>query len=116
MPVLAQSAGNAEQTLTGSVTCAWKVNGWYRCQRGDTPMTCTLACVEHGSSYELVVDGTRGYVLQGDESELARYAGGHASITGVLSNDARSITVEHVAKDRKKTAYSSEEGSAVAPQ
>lgn len=105
---LAQSNESAEQTLTGTVTCAWRLNGWYRCQRGQTPMTCTLGCVEQGSNYELVVDENHHYALAGDASQLAQFAGGPASVTGTLAPTGDSLQVESVSRAEKYSASEQE--------
>jgi hypothetical protein len=100
-PVFAASAGGAGQTLTGTVSCAWKVAGQYSCRRGQTRMTCTLACVQQGSGYELLVNGNTGYLLAGDTSKLGRFAGGPATVTGELAPSGNRIIVESVSKAEK---------------
>jgi hypothetical protein len=81
----AANSGN-HRTMTGSVSCAAKINHLYTCKRYDTLQSCTLSCVQAGSKFALVV-GDTSYVLQGDPKELGRFAGGKATVSGSLMAD-----------------------------
>jgi hypothetical protein len=83
---MAQSQTFVQQTLTGTVTCEGRVTHQYTCQRNQTQQTCTLACVERGSHFVLLV-GDKPYLLEGDRRDLEAYAGGAATVTGVAVND-----------------------------
>jgi len=87
--------------MTGIVTCTGRVTQSYRCQRNQTLQTCTLACVELGSKYVLKV-GDKVYVLNGDSSDLANYAGGKAAVTGFVSDN--NIQVHSVSDVKQKLA------------
>jgi len=77
---------SVEQSLTGTVTCAARVAHQYTCQRNQTLQTCTLACVERGSEFVLMV-GNQPYILQGNRHALEHYAGGKATVTGTVTGD-----------------------------
>jgi len=83
---MAQSQAPVRQSLTGTVTCEGRVMHHYTCQRNQTQQTCTLACVQQGSSFVLMV-GDKPYLLEGDSRDLRAYAGGKATVTGVAMND-----------------------------
>ena len=83
---MAQSRSSGGQTLTGTVTCEGRVTHHYTCQRNQTQQTCTLACVQQGSKFVLMV-GDKPYLLEGDTHDLRAYAGGKATVTGVAMND-----------------------------
>jgi hypothetical protein len=73
----------SHQTLTGTVTCAARISHQYSCRRYDTLQSCTLSCVQTGSNFVLMV-GNEPYLLQGDRKELEHFAGGKASVSGML--------------------------------
>ena len=83
---MAQSAqSQAPISLTGTVSCEGRITHHYTCQRNQTQQTCTLACVEQGSRFVIMVGDTP-YLLQGDSGELKTLAGGKATVTGVAVN------------------------------
>ncbi len=83
---MAQSAQpQVPVNLTGTVTCEGRITHLYTCQRNQTQQTCTLACVEQGSQFALLVGDTP-YLLQGDSHDLKALAGGKANVTGVALN------------------------------
>ncbi len=83
---MAQSApSQVPINLTGTVTCEGRITHLYTCQRNQTQQTCTLACVEQGSQFVLLV-GDKPYLLEGDSHELEAFAGGKATVTGVAMN------------------------------
>jgi hypothetical protein len=86
MAQAAQSQVPVGQSLTGTVTCEGRVTHHYMCQRNQTQQTCTLACVQQGSRFVLMV-GDKPYLLEGDSRDLRAYAGGKATVTGVAVND-----------------------------
>lgn len=81
-----QSQSPVGQSLTGTVTCEGRVTHHYTCQRNQTQQTCTLACVQQGSRFVLMV-GDKPYLLEGDTHDLRAFAGGKATVTGVALND-----------------------------
>jgi hypothetical protein len=72
------------------------MNGMYLCRRNQTPQSCTLDCVAQGFRYVLRVDGNKVFLLEGDSGQLARYAGGKASISGVAAADGTHIEVTSI--------------------
>jgi hypothetical protein len=100
---LAQPAGSqtpAEQSLTGTVTCEARVTHLYSCQRNQTQQTCTLACVQQGSKFVLLVND-RPYLLEGDSHALEAFAGGKATVTGVTLNGRIEVETATNAKHTK---------------
>ncbi len=104
-PVWAQAPSNLppaensglEKTLTGIVRNAVCI-GWHN-RKGQTNYSCSLKCVEDGADYVLVVGKTL-YILQGHRTELDKFAGGRATITGRLIG--RNLSVDSVAKVKKQ--------------
>jgi hypothetical protein len=97
----AESASPNQQTVTGTVTCASKIAGQYACKKGETLQSCTLECVERGSKYELVVSGNMAYLLEGNTANLDRFAGGKATVTGLVATSGNKMEVESIAKPSK---------------
>ena len=97
IPLLAQSQqlnGNNvvssigdQQQMTGTVTCASMINHQFTCRRNETPLTCTLRCVQHGSNYALKV-GSESYLLRGDVTDFERFAGERVTVNGSLSGSS----------------------------
>jgi hypothetical protein len=85
------------QSLKGTVSCEARVNHLYTCQRNQTQESCTLACVEQGSRFVLLVGGTP-YLLQGDTQELRAFAGGKAIVTGIPMSDHIDVQTASSAK------------------
>jgi hypothetical protein len=90
-----------EQSLTGTVTCSGRITHRYTCQRNQTLQTCTLACVQQGSDFVLMV-GDKPYTLAGDRRSLERFAGGKATVLGLVSSDR--IQVQTLADAKHKAA------------
>jgi len=86
-----------ELNLTGTVTCEGRIMHRYTCQRNQTQQTCTLACVEQGSRFVMMV-GDKPYLLEGNRRELEAYAGGRATITGLAVNDRIEVKTASNAK------------------
>ena len=88
-----QNSGG-EKTLTGTVSdsfCKGRHN-----RKAQTQFSCTLKCThEEGADYVLVTDEAV-YVLEGQRPELDRFAGGHATVTGQVSNNR--VTVDSVTR------------------
>jgi hypothetical protein len=94
---MAQSQASAVRSLTGTVTCEGRVTHLYTCQRNQTQQTCTLACVQRGSRFVLMV-GDKFYPLEGDSRELETYAGGKATVTGTALGDRIEVQTASNAK------------------
>jgi hypothetical protein len=92
-----------EQSLTGTVTCTGRLTHQYSCQRNQTLQTCTLACVQRGSQFVLLA-GDNPYILEGKSRDLEGYAGGKATVTGIVSNDH--IQVHTVSNPKRELAVS----------
>ncbi|MGA3128093.1 MAG: hypothetical protein ABSD13_15425 [Candidatus Korobacteraceae bacterium] len=83
---MAQSQASGEGSLTGTVTCEGRITHRYTCQRNQTLQSCTLACVQQGSRFALLV-GDKPYLIEGDSHALEAYAGGKATLTGMVAQD-----------------------------
>ncbi len=69
--------------------------------KGLDPVKCTLSCIDHGSTYVLVVssDTILNIENQNDAkiaAELRKSAGLRVTATGTLSNDGQSIRIEKI--------------------
>jgi Na+-transporting NADH:ubiquinone oxidoreductase subunit NqrB len=73
-----------EQSLTGTVTCTGRITHQYTCQRNQTLQTCTLACVDRGSEFVLIVKD-QPYILEGNKHNIEEYAGGKATVMGTVT-------------------------------
>jgi hypothetical protein len=108
VPSVGQRTGNSgsaqnsglQQTLTGVIRDSiCKVQNYPNHHKGVTPFSCTLMCVhEEGASYVLVVDDSV-YILDGDRSDLDKFAGGPATVTGHA--DGNSVSVDSVTAAKK---------------
>ncbi len=85
-----------EKTLTGTVSDA-VCKGWHN-RKGRTNDSYSLKCVEDGADYVLVVAKTL-YILQGHRTELDKFAGGRATVTGRLTGN--NLSVDSVAKGKE---------------
>jgi hypothetical protein len=91
-------AGSAtDESITGAVTCQWRATHLYQCRRYQTLQTCILNCVQQGSKFALAT-GDKLYALDGSYQQLAPYAGGEATVTGLVARNAvdDSITVHAI--------------------
>jgi len=89
--------GFAAETLKGSVSD--KMCG--ADHKGQDPVSCTLACVKHGSPFVFVVSKDRILDIQNQKdakinAELTKYAGKEVTVTGTTSKDGKSVTIESV--------------------
>jgi len=92
-------ATDVEQRLTGTISCAARITHQYTCQRNQTQQTCTLACVERGSEFVLVV-GDHSYALDGNKHSIEKYAGGKATVIGTVTQDRISVHLISEAKQK----------------
>jgi hypothetical protein len=104
---LAMAQPPAEESLTGTVTSTARITHQYTCQRNQTQQTCTLASVQQGAQFVLLV-GDKPFVLEGNRHMMEGYAGGKATVTGLVANghiQVRSVSdPRRVLDDRKTTA------------
>jgi len=96
-----------EQSLTGTVTCSGRITHRYTCQRNQTQQTCTLACVQQGSDFVLMV-GDKPYTLAGDYRGLERFAGGKATVSGLVSSDRIQVQTLADAKHKAPETHNGE--------
>jgi hypothetical protein len=112
--MMAQSAGApaTEESITGKVTCEWRATHLYQCRRYQTLQTCTLDCVQQGSKFSLA-SGNKLYVLDASYDQLVPYAGGEATVTGLVSQSANDDSIKvHAIGSKVKAA----DGQAVSKQ
>ncbi len=95
--VAAASAGQREQTFTGTISddmCA--LAGHAQMRMGPTDADCTKACVgAHGAEYVLL-DGKDVYTLSNQQAPEA-FAGQRVRIVGALEPGSRTIRVDSIA-------------------
>jgi hypothetical protein len=96
---LAVAASGAE-TLKGSVSD--KMCG--ADHKGQDAVSCTLACVKHGSPFVFVVSKDKILDIQNQKdakinAELTKYAGKEVTVTGTTSKDGKSVTIESIKGD-----------------
>jgi hypothetical protein len=91
------------QSFVGTVSCSWRVTHQYACGKAQTLQSCTLACVQQGSPFVLVVND-KPYLLEGNAHQFEHYAGGKAMVTGTVSGNT--ITVNTIADTTHKAASS----------
>ena len=96
-----------ERSLTGTVTCSGRITHHYVCQRNQTLQSCTLACVQQGSDFVLMV-GNKPYSLEGDRSSLERFAGRTATVAGLVTNDGIHVQAVSNAKRNSSEKYTAE--------
>jgi hypothetical protein len=82
----AVSGDGLEQSLTGTVTSSGRINHQYSCRRNQTLQTCTLDSVAQGSQYVLLIRD-RPFVLEVNHHMIEGFAGGKATVTGLVSKD-----------------------------
>ena len=74
-----------------------------RCSRCDTnrpaahDADCVRACVKDGSKYVLV-DGKTVYTLDGDATQIDKFAGQKAAVTGVLRGETLKVATIKASK------------------
>jgi len=94
----AQTSG-AEQTLTGTVGDS-KCKGQALDRKAVTLLSCTYVCTHSGGRDYVLVTGDAEYVLKGHESDLDKFGGGRATITGRV--DGNTISVDSVSSVKKQ--------------
>ena len=94
----AQTFG-AEQTLTGTVGDA-KCKGQTLDRKNLTLLSCTYLCTHSEHRDYVLVTRDAVYVLNGHRSDLDKFGGGRATITGRV--DGNNILVESVSSVKKK--------------
>jgi hypothetical protein len=104
-PIVVQPV--VKQSLTGTVTCSARITHQYVCQRNQTQQSCTLACVQQGSDFVLMV-GDKPYTLEGDRRSFERFAGEKATVVGVVARDRVHVQTTANANRKASDAYSGE--------
>jgi hypothetical protein len=94
----AQTSG-AEQTLTGTVGDA-KCKGQTIDRKAVTLLSCTYLCTHSGGRDYVLVTGDAEYVLKGHWSDLDKFGGGRATITGRV--DGHTVLVDSVSSVKKQ--------------
>jgi hypothetical protein len=104
-----QAPGNpagATKTLTGEVSDT--MCGAKHMAKDKTAAECARECAKAGSDYALVVGG-KVYSLKGDKTELGKFAGQRATVTGTL--DGNNITVQSITAAQKAAMHSGKSSS-----
>ena len=102
-PPTVTASNDAVESLTGTVTSTGRISHQYSCQRNQTLQTCTLASVQQGSQFVLMV-GDKPFVLEVNHHMIEGYAGGKATVTGLVSNNH--IQVRTVSDPKRSIASS----------
>jgi hypothetical protein len=82
-----RSAANAAApyTVSGQLTCSALAAGTYKCGKNQPRWSCTLQCVNQGSSYVLkAADKT--YSVTGETALLQHFAADNVVVTGEVGN------------------------------
>ncbi len=93
------AAAANQQTLTGSVTDS--MCGKKHMMKNETAAQCTRECAKAGSEYALVV-GDKVYTLKGDKTQIDRFAGSQATVTGEVAGETITATSITGAKQPNK--------------
>ena len=96
---LAAQTPGAERTLTGIVGDS-KCKGQVLDRKNVTLLSCTYMCTHSEHREYVLVTGGAEYVLKGHGSDLDKFGGGRATITGRV--DGNSILVDSVSSVRKQ--------------
>lgn len=97
LAMLIATADAQPTTLTGVVSDA--MCGAHHMMKGASPAQCTRACVKQGSDFALVV-GDKLYTLQGDKTELDKFAGQTVTVKGELSGTTLKVSSLAAAKGK----------------
>jgi hypothetical protein len=89
-------AQTKEQTFTGIVSD--NMCGKQHMSKNKSAAECTRECVSAGADYALVM-GDRVYSLKGDKSQIDKFAGEKATVSGSASGEI--ITVNAIASAKK---------------
>jgi hypothetical protein len=98
-PSLPAQTSGAEQTLTGTVGDA-KCKGQTLDRKNVTLLSCTHVCTNSEHRDFVLVTRDAVYVLNGHRSELDKFGGGRATITGRV--DGNTILVDSVSSVKKQ--------------
>jgi hypothetical protein len=82
----ATASANGERSLTGIVTCSGRVTHQFTCQKDQPSYGCTMDCVNRGYDFVLLVGG-KPYALNVSRNFMEAFAGGKATVTGVVAGD-----------------------------
>ena len=94
--LLALAAVTEHKTVTGTISDS--MCGAAGHMMGDkTDADCVRACVKDGSKYVLV-DGKTVYTLDGVATQIDKFAGEKATVTGVLSRETLKVATIKAAK------------------
>jgi hypothetical protein len=94
--VLGFAQSKSAQTFTGVVSDS--MCGKQHMMKDKSAAQCTRECVKSGSDYALVV-GEKVYTLKGNKSEMDKFAGERATVTGSAKDDT--ITVSSISASKK---------------
>ncbi|MBZ5629648.1 MAG: hypothetical protein LAO06_12365 [Acidobacteriia bacterium] len=93
------AAGSNDQTFTGTVSDTM-CGAHHTMMPGKPDAECVRACVKAGIDYALVV-GNKVYTLKGNKSDLDKFAGQQATVTGKLSGTTIEASSVAAAKKSK---------------
>ena len=78
------------KTYEGMVSCA-RCKAKHPATLARTATNCVLTCVHNGAGFALI-DGDKVYQLTGDVSDLKKFAGQRARVTGVAEGDTIAVS------------------------
>lgn len=96
---IAASAAAQPTTMTGVVSDA--MCGAHHMMKDATAAQCTRVCVKQGSDFALVV-GDKVYTLQGDKSQIDKYAGQSVTVKGDVTGTTLKVTALEASKEKGK--------------
>jgi len=82
----AATSASGERSLTGTVTCSGQLTHQFKCQKNQPAYGCTMDCVNRGYGFVLLV-GDKPYALNVSQQAMEAFAGGKATVTGVVAGD-----------------------------
>ena len=94
--LFALAAVTEKKTVTGAISDSMCGAAGHM-MADKTEADCVRACVKEGSKYVLV-DGQTVYTLDGDATEIDKFAGEKATVSGVLSGDTLRVATIKAAK------------------
>jgi hypothetical protein len=98
-PSLPAQTSGAEQTLTGTVGDS-KCKGQTLDRKNLTLLSCTRLCTNSEHRDYVLVTRDAVYVLNGHRSELDKFGGGRATITGRV--DGNTVLVDSISSVKKQ--------------
>ena len=93
--LFALAAVTEHKTVTGTVSDS--MCGAAAHMMGESDADCVRACVKDGSKYVLV-DGKTVYTLDGDATQIDKFAGQKAAVTGVLRGETLKVATIKASK------------------